>query len=195
MFAALLLTAALFCPTPAQSAQAVAVLTRPDDGPSGQAHRWDPPNGVVTYSIGVPYEHDLIRRAFAWDSAVTGLRFVETSGDADITILSENDNGAYTVASVDGGRIFRATVQLGCVPACRVRPLWEDLTEVVGPMGDHASGAWSLFSSDKTLETPTAFDAWLIHALYSLPPGATADQLRFALTSRCTVARPSSRRG
>jgi Protein of unknown function (DUF2927) len=194
VFAALFLTAALFCPTPAQSVQATAVLTRPDEGVSGHTYRWDPPNGVVSYHIEVPYERELIRRAFAWDSAVTGLTFAETQGAADIVIASENDNGAYTVASVDGGRIFHATVQIGCVPSCRLRPLWEDLTQVTGPMGDRASGQWSLFSSDKTLETPTAFDAWVIHTLYSLPPGATVDQVRAAVTRPCSVERALRRR-
>ncbi len=62
-------------------------------------------------------------------------------------------------------------MSLGC---CRRRPLWEDILQSFGPLGDRADQR-SVFSQDLTRELPSCFDAAVIRTLYSLPPGSDAE--------------------
>ena len=153
----------------------VAVLTEPDIGPQGRTTRWQ--EDEVTYRIDLPaYPGQLreeVEQALAWASSHAGIHVRSVSDDPMLTIVRMRGNGALTTANVTDGRIVRATVHLGC---CRSRPIWEDVLQSFGPMGDRASSG--LFSQNHEAEHPGHFEAEVFRVLYSLPPGSTADEVQ-----------------
>lgn len=156
----------------------VAVLTEPDRGPQGRTTRWS--ESEVTYRIDLPGYPELLReevdQALAWASTHAGVRLLPVKDNPMLTIVRMKGNGAFTTANVESGRIVSATVRLGC---CRKRPVWEDVLQSFGPMGDRASAG--LFSQNHEAEHPGQFEAEVFHVLYSLPPGSTADEVQNGL--------------
>lgn len=156
---------------------AVAVLTQLDSGAVGGTNRWA--QSSVTYSLDAisHYPADYlaqVRAAFSFAATATGLEVREVHGSADVTVTAKSGNGAHTTADVSGGRIQSVTLQLGC---CRSRPVWEDVLQSFGPMGDHADSR-SVFSQDHTLQQASEFDAWVLHVLYALPPGSSPEAVK-----------------
>lgn len=168
-----------FTPSPAELEAAVAVLTAPDHGRAAFTTRY--PGPVVRYRLelaGYPASFvDDARAALAWVATQTGLTVVETTGEAEIVVVPKADRGAWTVTSYDGGTLTHSRVELGC---CRPRAAWEDLAQAFGPTGDRA-GSYSVFSNTQTRVLPSAFDAWVLHWLYQLPPGAAPATVRATL--------------
>lgn len=163
---------------------AVAVLTQPDSGLAGSTVRWPPPG--VTYRLqldGYPDSYLAeVRAAFAWAARHTRLLVVESDSAASIEVVKQRGAGAHTTVWIGADdEITSARVELGC---CRPRAAWEDLLQSFGPLGDRADRR-SIFSDDQTLVRPQAFDAWVMRALYSLPPGARPEQLADVLAATC----------
>jgi len=154
----------------------VGVLVEPDEGEGGATVRW--PGPVVTYRVDLPGYPDWftaeVRAAFAWVGEHSSLQVTEvTGGGADIDVVaggSSIGDGAHTTAQVAGGGVIvNATVQLGC---CRRRPVWEDVAQAFGPLGDRA-GDDSVFSQTRTRELPSCFDAAVLRTLYTMPAGTS----------------------
>lgn len=169
-----------FMPSAEEIDMAIAVLTQPDSGAVGGTNRWA--QSSVTYSLDAISHYPIdyltqVRSAFSFAATATGLEVREVHGSADVTVTAKSGNGAYTTADVSGGRIHSVILQLGC---CRARPVWEDVLQAFGPMGDHADSR-SVFSQDHTLQQASEFDAWVLHVLYANPPGTRADALRSQL--------------
>jgi len=153
--------------------QLVAVLTEPDRGPAGVTTRWT--SQTVFYRLeldGYPLWYVAeVHAAFAWGAAVSGLHVVPTAGPADVPVRRAPGSGAQVVASIHSdGSLASVDVSLGC---CRRRPLWEDVLQSFGPLGDRADQR-SVFSQDLTRELPSCFDAAVIRTLYTLQLGADA---------------------
>jgi hypothetical protein len=151
--------------------QLVAVLTEPDRGPAGATTRWT--SQTLTYRLeldGYPLWYVAeAHAAFAWGAAVSGLHVVPTGGPADVIVRRGPGSGAQVVAALHtDGSLASVDVSLGC---CRRRPLWEDILQSFGPLGDRADQR-SVFSQDLTRELPSCFDAAVIRTLYSLPVAA-----------------------
>lgn len=164
---------------------ALRVLFEPDSGHtiSGSV-RWA--KSQVSYSValdGFPPSYIAeVDNAFAWASTHTGLTFVRTDGPADIVIdsKSKGDGGLVrVVVGPGGGPIRGAHITLGC---CRVRTVYEEILQALGPLGDHADSR-SVFAQDRTATAPSDFDAWVLSALYSLPPASSRSDMAAALTS------------
>lgn len=163
----------------------VAVVTSTDQGSQGPTYRWDQP--VVTYRLelgGYPARYQrLVRKAFAYGADRTGVRVVEVTGDADIDVTTQDGNGARVEAwPRDDGSIDHVHLQLGC---CRARPVWEDVLQSFGPLGDRAPSG--LFSDNITSATrPGPFEDCVLAVLYRFPPGTTAARLHAVpLDERC----------
>lgn len=160
---------------------ATRILTEPDNGGGGYTMRWD--RQQVTYSIAGEFpDHFLatIDRAFQWGSAFTGVDAVNHNGpDADIVITRGSGQGAYAEVWHRNGTIERATIELGC---CWARAAYEDVLHTFGPLGDHGDHR-SVFSSDPERMMPSAFDAWVLTTLYTLPPGTPPEDVRAALAA------------
>ncbi len=164
---------------------ALAVMTRPDSGPLGEAaHRWD--QADIKVFVDLPgFPSDLlgeVSAAMSWVSESSGVRFhtAATAAEADMRITEIQSNGGQVRVTVDGFRIEAAEVQLGC---CRVRPVWEEISQAMGPLGDRADGR-SLFSQDvASAQRGTTFDEWVLRSLYAAPLGANIRELRSSLES------------
>jgi hypothetical protein len=159
--------------------QLVAVLTEPDRGPAGATTRWT--SQTLTYRLeldGYPLWYVAeVHAAIAWGAAVSGLHVVPTVGPADVIVRRGPGSGAQVVAALHtDGSLASVDVSLGC---CRRRPLWEDILQSFGPLGDRADRR-SVFSQDLTRELPSCFDAAVIRTLYSLPSGGARDQVAAA---------------
>jgi len=176
---------------------AVAVLTRNDpDFPKSWDRRvttrWNKP--VVTYRITLPgyparFRSEVVR-ALTWGARQGGFTVApaEPGSEPDIEVVMKEGNGAFASGSVDGptGELYFANVKLGC---CRLRALWEDMTQAFGPLADRAD-ARSLYSNtDAGLIYPSNFDAWVFCLLYSLPPRSTSAAIR-AKAAELETTRP-----
>lgn len=161
---------------------ALEVLTRADEGGRQGSHRWDQKSVKIHISLpNYPDRlHQELSEVLAWITSNTGVQFTQVDDpvNADLTVASTGSNGGHVQVTLNGARIVHAEVLLGC---CRIRPVWEELTQAMGPLGDRADGR-SLFSQDQRLpERATMFDAWVLTALYGAPVGADESQLRSAL--------------
>jgi hypothetical protein len=157
---------------------AVEVLTWPDDGPGGRTIRWTQP--AIRVHIELTSFPDWyvaeIRHALAWATNVTGVRTIEVlAGDADLTVVAGPGTGATTSAEIaPDWSLEDAMVRMGC---CRVRPVWEDVLQAFGPLGDRADSR-SVFSPDLSRQRPGCFDTAVLRTLYSLPPGSPPADVR-----------------
>lgn len=145
-------------------------------GPS-VAYRMDLPGD---YPPGVAAEVDT---AFRWVSAVTGVRFIRTTGLAEITIVGRGDNGGLVRYDAPGGQLTRADVEIGC---CRRGVIWEEVLHVAGLADDAGPPDSSVAAYPRSLplrDTPSAGDATALAVLYrsGLAPGTPAEAYRQAL--------------
>lgn len=176
---------------------AVGVLTRndpdfPNAVPGGTTLRWD--KRVVTYRITLPhyplrYRSEVVR-ALEWAALQGGFAVAPAApgADSDIEVVTKRGDGAFVRAAPDyrTGALYGVRVQLGC---CRLRALWEDMTQAFGPLADRAD-ARSLYSNiDEGLIYPPDFDAWVFCLLYSLPPRSSPAELR-AKAAELEATRP-----
>lgn len=172
--------AATYAPTDVEVDMAVAILTQPDIGVRSTTVRFTGP--IVTYRLELPdYPGDYlahVRAAFGYAGAITGLSVIEVDGPADIVLTPQPTSSALaSLFPAADGSLARSTVKLGC---CLVRPVWEDVLQAFGPIGDRSDGR-SIFSQAFERSFPSRFDAWVLWMLYTQPSDSTPDELRSAI--------------
>lgn len=165
---------------------ATTVLTTTEHGPDfGYSLRWAGP--TVTYSLtpGADWNESFlvtVRGAIAWAEANTGLDFVEVpAGSIDqirVTSWAGEGGNVHVYDNADGS-LRSANVEFGC---CSIHTATEELAQMLGPIADSAD-ARSIFSLERTQLTPSAWDAWVVRALYRVHPGATPAELAVALNA------------
>ncbi len=78
-----------------------------------------------------------------------------------------------------GGSLRSANVGLGY---CSIHTATEELAELLGPVPDSAD-ARSIFSTQHTQLTRSAWDAWVARGILRVHPGATPAELSVALSA------------
>jgi hypothetical protein len=159
----------------------VNILTDPDEGGQNKTNRWN--KEVITYSLNLSYPvyyQNLIRDIFVYGGKITGLQVQEiTEGQADVTVVEKEDNGALTTLWQDSsGSTQKVLLEIGC---CNTRAAWEDVLQTFGPTGDKGDKR-SIFSQDVTSrDTPSTFDNYVLYVLYREKSGSTAAEIRNSL--------------
>jgi hypothetical protein len=170
--------------------QYVLAATTTNSGLVVGAARWRGP--IVRYNVALNDQYlDGVREeltiAFSWVSAVTSVSFVEVDGPAEIEVVGRDDNGGLTVFDAPGGELTRARIELGC---CRRRVVWEEVLHAAGLISDMGPAGSLVASydlrSDEALDGPTASDATVLRALYTLEPGDDAAAVRSAIQSQAS---------
>lgn len=170
---------------------AVAILTRPDviGGQRGvvrETMAWGRERVGVYYPENTVHDEayrDVVWEALAWAGEVSGIEFYEVGGRSEAAVVisakERGNGGSVQVAATPEGEIQRAEIVLGC---CLERTAYEEIGQMLGALGDQGDSR-SIFSQDRSAGRPSAFDEWVLRALYRVGAGAGESEIRDALRS------------
>jgi hypothetical protein len=146
---------------------ALKVLTTTDTGTHGGLARWEQSHVTVTL-VGTDVTPDaaaMVTDVLRWLSDTTGVHFT-TGSHGDIVVNLSAGNRPTATAHVRDGAHQSAKVTWDPTRAAACRWAYEELAQATGAYGDWGP-AGSVFSTDQSAQLPSAFDRWVLSALYA----------------------------
>jgi hypothetical protein len=154
---------------------ATAVLEQTDAGRTMSMARWE----IETVRVQVTgYDVDdvalaLIDDALLWLTDTTGTAFIRDMA-GPVTVDLTAGNRPRATSTVRGSTIHESTVTWDPTREGACRWTYEELGQMAGALGDHGP-VGALFSVDQSADGPSAFDSWLLRALYDAPNAMRTD--------------------
>lgn len=178
----------VFVPTSEDLERAALIWTNSEYSQSGKLGRWDQNrvevqvktrNGAVVSSR---LQSD-IEEALAWTSKATGVELALTNNTSAPFIITVDKKVSYKGKAAGGlvevykknNVVIKSEVILR---ETGTRQVWEEIASGMGPTAE--VGSKSLFSKDTSNEKGTEFDKWVLQLGYSLPTGATLEEIKKA---------------
>jgi hypothetical protein len=145
------------------------VLTRTENGGYYGAHRWRQTSVdiKVTGSDVTPEALAMVDDVAAWLTFNTGIDFSRGGGD-DIVLDLRAGNPPRWFTTSFGDTIVRARATVDPTNSHVCRWMYEEIGQTTGPGGDYGP-AGAVFAEEQSAEGPSAFDTWVLRALYSAP--------------------------